>query len=220
MVQQSILSLLLLPALALCAPHARHASQHAPAAVVARSSTPSYTEPGLVYFKNSCDYAVSIEEFAGPGCDCADSTEVKSGSSWNDTLKTCDSGNRVLKVYKEGETAPMQFEYGIVSSYLWYDMSFINCVKDSYDFSACAGAGAGDSASAGWAMSSEKECEAYSCSGGEECCTQGYCDPYATGMSIQPNTGCGADQGYTDPSAMGITIELCASSDSSEAESQ
>lgn len=217
MVQQSILSLLLLPALALCAPHARHAQKHAPAPV-ARSWEPSTPAPGQVYFKNSCDYNVTIEEFAGPGCECSEGTDVEAGSSWNDTLKTCNSGNRVLKVYKEGETAPMQFEYGVDSSYVWYDMSFIDCVKDGYDFSACAGAG--ESATAGWAMSSEKECHAFSCSGGEECCTQGYCDPYATGMSIQPNTGCGADQGYTDSSAMGITIELCASSDDSDAESQ
>lgn len=211
MVSQSILSLLLLPALALCAPHVKHAQRHTPRQI-SRPKTISETAPGQVYFKNSCDYAVSIEEFAGPGCDCAEGAEIEAGSSWNDTLQACDSGNRVLKVYKEGESKPMQFEYGVDSSYVWYDMSFIDCVQSGYDFSACAGES--------WAMSSEKECHSYSCSGGEECCTQGYCDPYATGMAIQPNTGCGADQGYTDASAMGITIELCPSSDSSDAESQ
>jgi hypothetical protein len=177
-------------------------------------------EPGAVYFKNSCNYAVSIEEFAGPGCECSEGTSVEAGSSWNDTLKTCSSGNRVLKVYKEGESAPMQFEYGVGTANVWYDMSFIDCVKNGDDFSACAGTGAGEGAKAGWAMTSEQDCHSFSCSGGQECCTQGYCDPYATGMDIQPNTGCGVDQGYTDPTAMGITIELCSADDSSDDESQ
>lgn len=98
---------------------------------------------------------------------------------------------------------PMQFEYGVRNGYLWYDMSFIDCIKEGHDFSACAGGG--------WAMGSEQKCTAFTCNGGEECCKQGYCDPYATGNAIQPNTGCGGDQGYTDSSAMGLTIELCGS---------
>jgi hypothetical protein len=203
MVQQSILALFLLPALVLCAPHGKHGHQHT-SSEVARSSFPSSGAPGEVHLINSCSYAVSVEELAGPGCDCNEGGQVAAGSSWNNTLQACSSGNRVLKVYREGETAPMQFEYGVDSSNVWYDMSFIDCVQSGYDFSACAGAG--------WAMRSESECHAFSCSGGEDCCTQGYCDPYATGMDIQPNTGCGADQGYTDSSAMGIIIELCAES--------
>ncbi|KAF2681436.1 hypothetical protein K458DRAFT_406437 [Lentithecium fluviatile CBS 122367] len=202
MVQQSILALFLLPALALCVPHARHAQKHS-APVVARSSDSLSEYPGQVYLKNSCDYAISIEEFAGAGCDCSEGGTVEAGSSWNETLQACSSGNRVLKVYREGETSPMQFEYGVDGSNVWYDMSFIDCVKDGYDFSACAGEG--------WAMGSESNCKEFKCSGGEECCTQGYCDPYATGLTEQPVSGCGGDQGYTDSSAMGITIELCAS---------
>ena len=200
MVQQSILAFLLIPALALCAPHARHGRQHA-SLEVARSTVASGESPGQVHLKNSCSYAVTVEEFAGPNCDCSEGAEIAAGSSWNDSLKPCNTGNRVLKVYRKGESTPMQFEYGVDSSNVWYDMSFIDCVKSGYDFSACAGNG--------WSMRSESECHAFSCTGGQECCTQGYCDPAATGMAIQPNTGCGADQGYTDSSKMGITIELC-----------
>ena len=201
MVHQSILSLLALPALALCAPHARHASQHAPAHVARSWSAPA-TSSGQVTFKNSCNYSVSVEEFAGPGCESNDAAKVAAGSSWNGTLAKCSTGNSVLKVAKEGSSTPMQFEYGVDSSNVWYDISFIDCVKSGYDFSACAGTS--------WAMASEPKCTTFSCSGGEECCAQGYCDPYATGQAQQPVAGCGSNQGYTDTSSLGVVIELCA----------
>lgn len=206
-----IFTFFLLPALALCAPHVRHrhstqatsaSSEAAPALAVMPRDTASGVG-GQIHFKNSCSYAVTVKPFPGTGCECGEGGEVAAGSSWNDTLKTCAGGNTSLKVYRVGETAPMQFEYGLANSMVWYDMSFIDCVASGYDFSACAGEG--------WSMGSSANCPTFNCTGGAECCKQGYCDPDATGVIPAPNAGCGPGQGYTDYSDLGITIELCPS---------
>src|SRR5262245_2009486 len=205
----SIFAFVALPAIALCAPHFQHRHLHSAqtasdtsAKLISSRDTLTSTA-GQVFFKNSCDYAVSVEPFPASGCSCGEGGEVAAGSSWNDTLTACAGGNTSLKVYRAGETAPMQFEYGLADSKVWYDMSFIDCVASGNDFSACAGSG--------WSMGSMSKCQTFNCTGGAECCQQGYCDPEATGVNPAPNAGCGPDQGYTDSSELGIVIELCAS---------
>lgn len=184
MVQSSFMTLLLLPVLALSAPH-----------VIRRGG-----QGGQVSFKNSCSYDVKLDVLPGPGCSAGNGGTVKAGGSWTDTVTECSAGNTALKVYSDGADKPMQFEYGLANGNVWYDMSFIDCVSNGNDFSQCAG----DS----WAMSSNSKCAAYQCSGGEHCCTQGYCDPNANAVDPDPNAGCGSDQGYS-PSDVGINIELC-----------
>ncbi|KAF1958009.1 hypothetical protein CC80DRAFT_38378 [Byssothecium circinans] len=206
---RNIFTLLILPALALCAPQHRHAKYHVSedtAVTVGPRSDVSTLKAssGRVTLKNNCDYKVSVKPFPGFGCSCGEGGDVEAGASWNDTLTDCAGGNTSLKVYKEGVSKPMQFEYGLSSNNVWYDMSFIDCVASGHDFSACAGGG--------WAMKANDKCHSYSCAGGAECCTQGYCDPEATGVDPAPNAGCGPDQGYTDSSELGLVIELCGSS--------
>ncbi|KAF2646392.1 hypothetical protein P280DRAFT_512569 [Massarina eburnea CBS 473.64] len=218
----TIFTTLVLPALALCAPHPQHRHGHfrfqntattATTAAVAATSTPIVARDdvstlsassGQVLLKNNCNYTVSVQPYPGSGCSCGEGGDVEPGSTWNDTLSDCSGGNTSLKVYREEASTPMQFEYGLASNNVWYDMSFIDCVASGSDFSACAGGG--------WAMKANTNCHAYSCTGGSECCTQGYCDPEATGVDPAPNAGCGPDQGYTDSSDLGIVIELCSSS--------
>lgn len=187
MVQTSFLALLL-PALAVAAPFAGSGSLSA--------------SGGKVTLKNNCDYDVTYENV----CPCGSSDEkgtIKAGSNWSDSLSECGSGNTALKIFSENATKPMQFEYGIVSGNVWYDMSFINCLTGSDDFSQCAGSG--------WSMGATGSCPTYSCTGGAECCTQGYCDPTATAAKEQPNSACGSNQGYA-MSDVGVSIELCKSS--------
>jgi len=210
MVNQSILSLLLLPALALGAPHVQRREYKpsitttvatSPVATATPSNTPS-AKAGQVFFKNNCSYDVTVEPIPGPGCSAKSGSTVAAGSTWADQLTDCAAGNTALKVYKEGSTKPMQFEYGLQGGNVWYDMSFINCLAAGYDFSSCAGTG--------WSMSSMSNCKAYACSSGEFCCTQGYCDPDGSAVSPAPNCACGANEGYEE-SELGITIELCTS---------
>jgi len=184
MVSTSFITLLL-PALALAAPWG---------GLTTRSGG------GMVTLTNNCDYDVTYEN----ACPCGTSDgsgTITAGSTWTDSLADCSSGNTALKIYANGGSSPMQFEYGIQSGNVWYDMSFINCVSGSDDFSQCAGSG--------WSMGSIGTCTTWACSGGSECCTEGYCDPTASAASQQPSAACGANQGYS-VSDLGINIQLCA----------
>ncbi|KAJ4355578.1 uncharacterized protein N0V89_003598 [Didymosphaeria variabile] len=205
MVSTSFITLLL-PALALAAPWGRNhtgpASTGAYSAGVAHPTGASFiprSTGGKVTLKNNCDYDVTYDNL----CPCGTSDNsgtISAGSTWTDSIADCGSGNTALKVYKDGSSKPMQFEYGLVSGNVWYDMSFIDCLSGSDDFSQCAGAG--------WSMGAIGSCPTYSCTGGSHCCTQGYCDPTATAATEQPNAGCGTFQGYS-VSDVGVSIELC-----------
>ncbi|KAJ4290563.1 hypothetical protein N0V90_010780 [Kalmusia sp. IMI 367209] len=202
MVQQSLLTLLLLPVLALGAPKPNWTATSATSAPASTSSSsPSSGKGGQVFLKNSCSYEVTVDAIPGPGCSSGGSGTVSAGSTWTDTLADCSNGNTALKVYGNGSEKPMQFEYGLVGDTVWYDMSFIDCLTSTSDFSQCAGSS--------WSMGSVGSCPTYACKGGSECCTQGYCDPDASVIDPDPNAGCGAPQGYST-SDVGITIELCA----------
>ncbi|KAK7192353.1 hypothetical protein DPSP01_004939 [Paraphaeosphaeria sporulosa] len=203
MVQTSFITLLL-PALALAAPWA---APNAPASSAAYStavaqptstSLPS-TTGGKVTFKNNCDYDVTYEQLCPCGSSDGSGT-ISAGATWSDSISDCSGGNTALKLFKDGGSKPMQFEYGIQSGNIWYDMSFIDCVSGSDDFSQCAGSA--------WSMGAADSCPTYSCSGGSECCIQGYCDPTASVASEQPVGACGANQGFS-ASSVGVSIEIC-----------
>lgn len=189
---QNILITLLLPVLALGAP----TSVSAPA--INSLSSRSAANPGGVFLKNNCGYDVTYAVM-NP-CGGSDSGTISAGSSWDGTLTSCSSGNTALKIYKDGSNKPMQFEYGLINGNVWYDMSFIDCVSGSDDFSQCAGAG--------WSMGCIGDCPTFSCSGGSECCTQGYCDPTASAVDPDPNAGCGEMQGYS-VADLGVTMSIC-----------
>lgn len=224
MVQTSFITLLL-PALAVAAPWGGHwapapaPSAPAPAPSAATTEVPVVTATsapaasaasstssspratgGSVIFKNNCDYDVTYAQLCPCGSSDGSGT-ISAGSTWSDSVSDCSSGNTALKIYKSGSSKPMQFEYGITSGNVWYDMSFIDCVSGGSDFSQCAGSA--------WAIStSGQSCAAYSCSGGSECCVQGYCDPTASAASQQPVGACGANQGLST-SSVDVTISLC-----------
>lgn len=181
-----LFTLLALPVIALCAP-------------VNQSRATASLQAGKVNFYNNCPHSVSVQAFPGPGCSAGQGRTVAAGATWSDTLKECSGGNTALKVYKSGETKPMQFEYGLKDKMLWYDMSFIDCIKGTNDFSRCSGSA--------WAMRGNDKCHAWKCTG-PDCCQQGYCDPYATAMAQQPTAGCGTSEGYSE-SQLGVIIELC-----------
>ncbi|CAI6341340.1 unnamed protein product [Periconia digitata] len=181
----SIFTLLALPALALCAP---------------ATLVPRGVQAGKASFRNNCPYSVKVEAFPGSGCSSNPGATVASGSTWSDKLQDCSGGNTALKVYEDGKSKPMQFEYGISGGMLWYDMSFIDCISGSSDMSECAGTA--------WAMKGNDNCKAWQCNG-PNCCEQGYCDPYATNMAEEPTAGCGAAEGITDSSQFGVVIDLC-----------
>lgn len=156
---------------------------------------------GKVNFRNNCGFAVSVQPFPGGGCSVGSGGNVAAGSSWSDSMSECAGGNTALKVYKAGGSTsqPMQFEYGITNGMLWYDMSFIDCVKDGSDVSGCVGSA--------WAMRGNANCKAWSCSG-PDCCQQGYCDPKASNLGEEPTSGCGKSEGYST-SDLGVSIDLC-----------
>ncbi|KAF2439183.1 hypothetical protein P171DRAFT_490617 [Karstenula rhodostoma CBS 690.94] len=231
MVQTSFITLLL-PALAFAAPWGGHwapassvaattevaaSSSEVPAVTVtsAPASSAAYStavaEPtstsspstggsgGKVTLKNNCDYDVTYEQLCPCGSSDGSGT-ISAGSTWSDSISDCAGGNTALKVYSASTSKPMQFEYGLQSGNIWYDMSFIDCISGSDDFSQCAGSA--------WSIGAVGTCQTYACSGGSECCIQGYCDPTASAAAVQPAFGCGAFQGYS-VSEVGISIELC-----------
>ncbi|KAF9736476.1 hypothetical protein PMIN06_006603 [Paraphaeosphaeria minitans] len=231
MVQTSFITLLL-PALALAAPWGGHwapassaaattetaaSSSEAPAVTVTSApassaaystavAEPTSTSPpstggtgSKVTLKNNCDYDVTYDQLCPCGSSDGSGT-ISAGSTWSDSISDCTGGNTALKLFKDGGSKPMQFEYGLQSGNVWYDMSFIDCVSGSDDFSQCAGSA--------WSMSAVGSCPSYSCSGGSECCIQGYCDPTASAASEQPVGACGVNQGLS-ASSVDISIELC-----------
>lgn len=181
------------------APASSAAYSTAVAEPTSTSSSSTGNTGGKVTLKNNCDYDVTYEQLCPCGSSDGSGT-ISAGSTWSDSMSDCSSGNTALKVYQDGSSKPMQFEYGLQSGNVWYDMSFIDCISGSDDFSQCAGSG--------WTMGAIGSCPTYACSGGAECCIQGYCDPTATAAPVQPNAGCGAFQGYS-VSDVGISIELC-----------
>ncbi|KAF1970643.1 hypothetical protein BU23DRAFT_205847 [Bimuria novae-zelandiae CBS 107.79] len=187
MVQQSIIALLL-PIIAFAAPQGYSSN---PATTLVTGNTG-------VTFKNNCGYDVTYSVL-NP-CSSENSGTISAGSTWSGDLSDCSSGNTALKIYKDGSDKPMQFEYGLVNGNVWYDLSFVDCISGSDDFNQCAGAG--------WSMGSIGSCPTFACSGGSECCQQGYCDPYATAAALQPNAGCGAMQGYS-LGELGVTMGIC-----------
>jgi hypothetical protein len=202
MVQARFITLLL-PALALAAPWGESLAPAPYSTAEAQpisTSTPS-TSPsaGKVTLTNNCDYDVTYNNMCPCGSSDGSGT-ISAGATWSDSISDCSSGNTALKIYKDGTSKPMQFEYGLQSGNIWYDMSFIDCVSGADDFSQCAGAG--------WSMGAIGSCPTFACTGGSECCIQGYCDPTATAASEQPNAGCGSFQGY-EVSEVGINIQLC-----------
>ena len=216
MVQHSFITLLL-PVLALGAPQgwggnwgSKPTTTVAVSSPAATTTAPAYTSAAAqptsapstggsgVTLHNNCGYDVTYD-LVEP-CGGSKSGSISAGSTWTDSLTDCSSGNSALKLYGNGSNKPMQFEYGLVNGNVWYDMSFIDCISGSDDFSQCVGSG--------WSMGSIGSCPTYSCSGGSECCIQGYCDPTATAASEQPAAGCGAYQGYS-LSDLGITMGIC-----------
>lgn len=161
------------------------------------SSSPSTGASGVT-LHNNCGYDVTYDVL--DPCGSGNSGTIAAGSAWTGALTDCSSGNSALKLYGNGSNKPMQFEYGIVNGNVWYDMSFIDCISGTDDFSQCVGTG--------WSMGAIGSCPTYSCSGGSECCIQGYCDPTATAAPEQPNAGCGAFQGYS-LSDLSITMGIC-----------
>ncbi|KAF1994915.1 hypothetical protein P154DRAFT_612566 [Amniculicola lignicola CBS 123094] len=94
-----------------------------------------------------------------------------------------------------------QLEYTLADNKVWYDISFIDCVKKTVagepsDGSECPGHGEGVQVVGGG------KCEMLACQGGEYCPEEAYFEPEGGYKPISPNKACGVEEG--------VAFELCA----------
>jgi hypothetical protein len=222
----------------LCTPHhhRRHTHGHSSdvrATIHARNSAPDSDEgPDRFLFDNaatilnSCSYTVYVRSTPGPGCPPSDAggSRTNPGTIWHEKAADCGGGNTSLKIYKEDmpqsdENEPLQIEYGKRDGKMWYNLSYINCVRNNgTDLSGCVGWDGGIQ------MKSNGACPTITCEAKGQCCVTGYCDPYglqAKGpdglgkLNTQPVAACTAEDAgvghfTTSFEQLGVAIELCA----------
>ncbi|KAH8725776.1 hypothetical protein GQ44DRAFT_680477 [Phaeosphaeriaceae sp. PMI808] len=159
--------------------------------------------------KNSCAYPVYIWS-VGPG-DC-EGPEAKSkvfetrgmyieaNGTYVESLRKCMDGGISLKISKtEDDSRPMQFEYAVNNTMVWYDISYLNCMKNTKgekDLSGCAGHEGGIQAVG------SGDCPQYHCLADQWCDTKAYVVAEFDYKPGAPVGACSVDKG--------IAFELCA----------
>ncbi|KAJ4990667.1 bys1 domain-containing protein [Stagonosporopsis vannaccii] len=125
---------------------------------------------GNAVISNRCPYDIwlwSVDQGYDSG-----PIHIPARSKYSEPFRsTCNGCGSSLKISKSNQLiggAHTQFEYSIANAGIWYDISFVDCVKDG-DASNCPGH------DKGLAMESPEEaCGKANCAAGSYCPTQAY----------------------------------------------
>lgn len=201
----SLLSLLLLPVLALGAPTATFHTRNTVTASVASLSSRAVLSaalpaaPNQAQVLNSCDYPVYLQSVSFAG---EDQILIPPHKAYIAPLvlscPTC--GGVSLKVSRQ-PNAPtvLQFEYTAKDGLIWYNLSMIDCLKagrDSADGSSCPGWEGGLQGGGGGT------CKKFTCGPGQKCDGEVYWIEEFGGKDGAPVSSCAIENG--------VTFELCA----------
>ncbi|KAJ4290598.1 hypothetical protein N0V90_010816 [Kalmusia sp. IMI 367209] len=168
------------------------------------------TTPNKGSVKNSCNYDVYIDSV---GCGEDGKHElIAAGGTWSEDLRSCNEGSVVYKVTKgSAPSKPVQFEVAVKDGYIYYDISFLDCMRpNTTDLSGCPGWEGGVQCVPG-----KKGCAVYVCGPREYCDGSTYTVPEFGIIKDGPDRNepdrikAGAPV-TSCSSAEGIAFEICA----------